>query len=297
MPKQISVPVAKFRVRLTLGLAGLVCVGVCVCAAHILAAAFAPNAQAQERRNAFGEQSAGEAAFTGIFYDLKKTQDGTVSDVNVQNYWGVLDEFIAKGWDETVLNRYYRASRALSTTQIFIPYMAADRAPAAFGVQKTVSQSRWVIHYKAQVSPPTTGRYRFWGASDDIIAVAVDSKNVLVKPFHADTAQRFPRSNWLRTEATNPSGVQAASDVLRAGDWMNLRADQIYDLDVLIGELPGGQFFAFLLCEKEGEKYATEGERKAPILPIFQVAPYNTPTINSGAPRFVPNGPIWKSHQ
>ncbi|MDR2863577.1 MAG: hypothetical protein LBV54_06875 [Puniceicoccales bacterium] len=252
------------------------------------------TAPAQER-NVFGETASSEAAFVGIFYDFKQNQTGEPTNIDVNRYWNVIDEFISKGWDESVLNRYYRASRTLYTTQIFVPYMGADRAPAAFGVGATIKESRWVIHYKAQVSPPTNGRYRFWGASDDFIAVALDTKNVLVKPFHLNSAHTLPKTNWVRTKTTNPEGINAASDRLLAGDWMDLRADQIYDLDILMGERPGGQFFAFLMCEKEGDKY--EQDADAPILPIFQIAHYDTPVPQNGAPKFAKQGPVWKSHQ
>ncbi len=37
--------------------------------------------------------------------------------------------------------------------------------------------------YKAQVSPPAPGTYRFVGIADDILAVGVNGKTMLVSPY------------------------------------------------------------------------------------------------------------------
>src|SRR5277367_6000387 len=107
--------------------------------------------------SAFGSSQESEAALIGVLYDLKQTQDHQSTNVDPETYTTVMDEFLSKGWDEKVLNRYYRVSHPLYTTQIFIPNMNADKAPDAFGAQKTVKPSRWVIHYKGQISPPSAG--------------------------------------------------------------------------------------------------------------------------------------------
>src|ERR1700677_40146 len=135
---------------------------------------------ADAQSSAFGSSTQSEAALVGVLYDLKQTQDHQPTSVDPETYTTVIDEFLSKGWDESVLNRYYRVSRPLYTTQIFIPNMNADKAPEAFGAQKTVKPSRWVIHYKGQLSAPETGTYRFWGIADDVMAAAVNGKTVVV---------------------------------------------------------------------------------------------------------------------
>src|SRR5271167_3791405 len=149
-----------------------------VCVVAVLGGALHCAADAQS--SAFGKSTQSEAALIGVLYDLKQTQDHKPTNVDPETYSAVIDEFLSKGWDESVLNRYYRVSKPLYTTQIFIPNMNADKAPEAFGAERTVKPSRWVIHYKAQVSPPSGGTYRFWGIADDIMAAAVNGKTVLV---------------------------------------------------------------------------------------------------------------------
>ena len=224
----------------------------------------------------------------GIFYDLKQTQDHRPTGIDPDGYSAILDEFMSRGWDESVLNRYYRISKPLYTTQVFIPNMNADNGPKAFGAEKTVQPSRWVIHYKGQVAAPEPGTYRFWGIADDIIAVAVNGKTVLVGN-RRDL--QLPRLNW---QATERDGAHAGDGKLRPGDWMTIHDGDILDLDILIGERPGGIFNAFLMVEKQGGIYDTD-RRGNLILPIFQIAPYDTPKTRDAD--FASGFPTWKSFQ
>jgi hypothetical protein len=267
--------------------------GIAISVAALLAALFPVRA---EEHNVFGEKTASEAALMGIFYDLKQTQDGKPSNVDVNEYWRILDEFFSKGWDESVLNRYYRITRPLYTTQVYIPNINADSAPKAFGAGRNIKPSRWVIHYKGQVSPPENGTYRFCGAADDVIAAAVDGRTVLLKPLHAPVDRTFPKTGWRRDKDGPEEGIRASTSRLYNGNWIEMKADQVYDLDVLIGERPGGQFYAFLMIEKKGGSYETD--KDGPVLPIFQIAPYDTPVpTQDRAPRFAKDAPIWKSYQ
>jgi hypothetical protein len=243
---------------------------------------------AADEDSVFGSSKQSEAALTGMLYDLKQTQDHQPTNVDAETYSSVIDDFLSQGWDENVLNRYYRVSKPLYTTQIFIPNMNADEAPKAFGAEKTVKPSRWVIHYKGQVSAPESGTYRFWGIADDVMAAAVNGKTVVVGN-RRDT--RLPKTDW---HASERDGAHAGDGSLRPGDWFTVKEGEIFDLDVIIGERPGGIFNAFLMIEKQGGNYDTD-RRGRIILPIFQIAPYNTPTTHDA--QFATGAPTWKSYQ
>jgi hypothetical protein len=225
-------------------------------------------------------------------YDLKQNPKHQPSGEDNDTYTNVVDEFLTKHWDEAVLNRYYRVSRPLYTTQVFVPDMAADEAPKAFGAEKMVRPSLWIIHYKGQVSAPSPGIYRFWGCADDALAVAVNGKTELVG---CRPDMIMPRNGWKQTD---PDGAQASDDPLHPGDWFTVGAKDIIDLDVIIGERPGGLFNAFLMIEKQGETYQSDGLGHS-IYPIFQVAPYDTPVIDDVGvePKFAKGYPPWKSYQ
>ncbi len=229
-----------------------------------------------------------EAPLIGIFYDLKQTPDHKPTNVDPETYTTIIDDFLSQGWDESVLNRYYRVSKPLHTTQLYVPTLNADKAPEAFGVQKYVLGTRWVALYKGQVSPPEPGTYRFWGIADDIMAVAVNGKTVLVgqRP-----DMKLPKTNW---HASERDGAHAGDGELRPGEWMTIKPGEIIDLDILVGDRPGGVFNVFMMVEKQGGTYESD-RRGHPILPVFQVAPFNTK--KDGDAEFSANASVWKCYQ
>ncbi|PTX92028.1 hypothetical protein DB346_24050 [Verrucomicrobia bacterium LW23] len=253
----------------------------------LLLLSFAQQAVAQSKASFFGSEEESEFALVGIIYDLKQTQkrEPTRMDAH-RGYSAVVEEFLEKGWDEGVLNRYFRCARPLYTTQIFIPTMGAGEAPKAFGLEKVIKPSMWVAHYKGQVSPPEPGTYRFVGYADDLMAVAVNSKTVLF-------GSRFNTAQWKGTEKNGP---KAGNGFLTYGDWITIKKDEVIDLDIVIGERPGGQFNGFLLYQKQGETYQND-EKGFPILPIFQLAPFETQQFEANrTTRFAPSTKYWKGH-
>jgi hypothetical protein len=248
------------------------------------------RARGDDDSSVFGQSQQSEAALIGMMYDLKQFLPNQPTSLAV-DYSTVVENFLRENWDEAILNRYYRVSRPLYTTQIFIPTMDAGLAPKAFGAEKTVKPSQWIIHYKAEVSAPSAGTYRFWGAADDVLAVAVNGATELVccRP---DT--HVPNDGWTQTSTQIIPGPEG-DDPLRPGDWFTLGDKEIMDLDVIIGERPGGAFNAFLLIEKKGGAYQKDAQGNL-ILPIFQVAPYATKGMEP-LPKFATGFPIWKSFQ
>jgi hypothetical protein len=251
-------------------------------------------ARAADEGSVFGQSASSEAALMGVMYDFKQFPDHKPTNVGVdQGYCNIITEFINKGWDESVLNRYYRVSRPLFTTQVFVPNMNADNAPKAFGAEKLVKPTAWLIEYKGQVSAPEAGSYRFWGCADDVMAVAIDGKTELVAHHYLTNLSAV---KWHQPPPN--IGAQAADDFLVPGDWFNMNAGQIVDLDIIISERPGGLFNAFVMIEKQGGTYARDAQGH-PILPIFQVAPYDTPMLHdlNTEPDFAKGFPPWKSYQ
>lgn len=254
----------------------------------VVLAFLAAAAARAEEGDFFGRKERGsDAGLVGIIYDLKQTQQRKQTGMHPSVFPEVFQEFLDKGWDEAVLNRYFRSARQLYTTQIFIPLMNANAAPKAFGVEKVMKPQTWVAHYKGQVSPPEDGTYRFVGYADDIMAVAVDGKTVMVGG-RFDVKPWSPRSRDLG---------EASNGRLAYGEWMELKKDKPVDLDIILGENPGAEFCAFLLYQKQGEEYAKTPEG-FPILPVFQLAPVTIPTFTRrDAPKFQSSSQVWKGYQ
>jgi len=247
-----------------------------------------PISAAAAKEEFFGSANAKGASLIGIFYDLKQDQKGNKKNTP---YSALITQFINQGWDEAVLNQYYRASTPLYTTQIFIPYIDAAKAPNAFNVEGRVKPSQWVIHYKGQVSSSVAGTFRFLGLSDDILIVAVNGKTVLIAP-HPNG--KYPGIDWKPTEGP---GTSAPSGAIKFGTWFTVAKDEVIDLDVLIGEWPGGGFAAWLQFEQQGVTYEAERPRHTKF-PVFQLEPRELdPTVYKWGkvPMFSISPSIWKA--
>jgi hypothetical protein len=232
---------------------------------------------------AFGRDQRGTAALVGIFYDLKQTQQRTPSPGRGRDYAKIVDEFLVSGLDEERLNRFFRAGRPLYTTQIATGRLNAEAAPRAFGVEGVVQPRLWLVHYKGQVAPPEDGVYRFVGAADDMMAVAINRKVVLIGNH---PATKFPLLNWQQSVDPGPKPAAHAGAIY--GDWIELSAGRPVDIDILIGERPGGVFNALLLYEKKGATYPRI-KKGGIVLPLFQVAP-----LPMAETRYLTDLPPWK---
>ncbi len=249
------------------------------------------NASAQEKdANLFGSSDKDAPGLIAIIYDLKQTQSMQPSQVTAETYPKVVEDFLTKGWNEVVLNKFFRVTRPLYSTQIFIPGMDAGAAPKAYGVDKVMKASCWVIHYKGQVSPPEDGTYRFVGYADDAMAVAVNNKTVLIGSRQDMRMEKI----WKTKEK---QGAHAFNGNLTYGDWIPLKKDEPVDLDVLVGERPGGDFCAFLLYEKQGQTYQAD-KNGNPTLPVFQLMPMEIPNKEPAkAPPFARSPETWKQYR
>ena len=218
----------------------------------------------------------GESALTGIFYDLKQTPEHQPVPMNEPIYFSVMEDFVKKGWDEDVLNKFYRAPTPLYTTQFFLPDIPSTDAPKAFGVEKYCQGGFWLAHYKAQVTPPHDGTYRFVGWADCQIFIAVNGKLVMASPYWKDKPN-------LGMEGERMSAPYPGGEAMMAGQWVDFKKADPADLDVMWGD-NGGECSCFLQIQEKGVNYEMNGP--FPILPIFQVAPYDTP--NYPASRYAP---------
>lgn len=244
---------------------------------------------------AFGSREHTGNALIGIIYDLKQTQKREKSGINPKSYIPLVEKFLDRNWDESILNEYFRAARPLYTTRIFIPMTGAKNAPIAFGVENVMKPASWVVHYKGQVSPPVDGTYRFLCYSDDMMVVAVNGEVVCegshgAHPYYSnwreDAKQRGPK-------IPTPGGGRG----LIYGDWIELKKDEPVDLDILVGERPGGSFNAFLLYQRKGESY--EMHNGVPLYPIFELSenPLTESFDRRKAPPFGQVDERWTAHQ
>lgn len=241
----------------------------------------------------FGTKGESADALVGYLFDLKQSPNRQDTDLaedtredrkagsfveaekgRNQKYVGVLNEFL-KRWDDSVFDKSYRSKTPLSAYQIFMPLMPADEAPKAFDLERQVKPKRWVIHYRGNFVAPKNGTFRFVGMADDVLVVRF-AKDIVLNGSLTALDVKVERTVVDRPPRTPKSGSIAGQRLI-AGPWIRMIENRAYPMDVLLGELPGGRFFAFLLIEEKGENYEQRPDEVGPVLPVFQMAPAKVP--------------------
>jgi hypothetical protein len=250
--------------------------------------------------NPFGMMDPNAGALVGTFYDFKQTTDRQPTNISIEDERLLVRDFTSGGWKEKDLAKYYHAKNKVYQTKVMIPLMSANLAPAAFNCEKEVEPSRWIVVYRGTVTPPKTGRYRFVGGADDILVVRFANKTVFdhgwTNGMKSDD-RNYPMENPKKTYqySTTPNYNKSIKG-LGVGATFTAKAGTPYPIEILIGEVPGGNFCASLLVEENGEKYEKDPLEGAPILPLFRLDAV-MPKVNSDdkeVPPMVPNSPIWK---
>ncbi|MDR0532896.1 MAG: hypothetical protein LBH01_02985 [Verrucomicrobiales bacterium] len=225
-----------------------------------------------------GNVQQGDNALVGYMYDFKQTPSRSPSGLTIPDYRKAIAKFVSSGWDDGTLAKYYKVNKALAAYQIFIPLMKADDAPKAFNAEKYVQPKMWIIVYKGNFTAPATGTFRFVGVCDDILVVRLGGKTVL------DGSLTQVVSGSIAREKVG--GARGSSGTTWGGEWLQLNAGQSYPIEVIIGEEPGGVFYAFLQVQQKGRNYDQRAKNAGPLLPIFQMSPVNPPkySVENEAP-------------
>jgi len=236
----------------------------------------------------FGLSAGGKGTgIPGTFYDLKQTTGKKPTGMNPAKWTEVVQTFL-RDWNTITLSKYFKGPKQLLLNQMYIYNMAAEAGPKAFELEKEVQPKMWVVHYKGQVIAPKTGRFRFVGRGDDILAVRFNGQIVL-------EYGQLPSVHWKTQNAhyTYQNLKIPNKRGLMPGDWINVSQGQTYPIEILIGERPGGGLEYYLMIEEEGVKYG--GAPNAPLLPLFRVGGEPVPEINAKGYPFAKDGPVWKA--
>ena len=217
----------------------------------------------------FGSVDSTAPLLQGYLYDLKQTDDRKPTGMTPKKYHEALAQFVAADWDPHLLETYYKSKKPLNTPAIFVPTIHATEGPKAFGVENEVAPDMYVIWYKVTASAPEDGTYHFAGMADDILLVRVDGQTVLdgsLKPVQPELHKEETRVPVVGYKPTNI--VQLGG--LFVGRPMHLSAGIPIEIDVMIGEEPGGYSNYFLYVERDDATYDKQANG-SPLWPIFQL--------------------------
>ena len=203
------------------------------------------------------------------YYNLNFLRNGNVNPISGDEgseYEYVIQKFISSGFKKSVLSKYYRSPRALYATTVMIPTAVSTVAPAAFNEDMNYG-FYWAALFEGKLVHKDGITFRFWGASDDVLNVAVDGELVLAANF---TQDKLYASGW-RSPA--PYSTEILGNTYRVGsDWITLEPGVAHDLMIIVGENAGGEFAAQLLVEVKDKEYELN-DRGAKIFEVFATEP------------------------
>ena len=176
-----------------------------------------------------GTGNAGSGLLAGNLYDLKKDAQGQPVQMDNTTYLDVINKLSRSGSTESALRRFYRAPDTLYMPRVAIPVINANEAPKAFKVDGKVQPKYWVAVYRGRMIAPESGSFKFLGFADDILLVKINDRLVL-----------------------DGSLLGATRLHKREGLSFSVEKGKAYDIEVIVGECPGGYFNAWLQLQKQG---------------------------------------------
>lgn len=213
------------------------------------------------RITSFGFDRAMEGTLEGILYDFKRDEKGKELPIASGRDFGsktkyaaeIIQDF-AKNFDLKKFEREFsKSSKILYGSYFVIPNQSANVAPKSFSAEKEIAPSLIAVVYKGSFKPQESGRFRLLGKGDDVLLVRINGKLVLDASWHRIYSDWKPSSSAERAnEGVKDTYFGLSQPVIR-GDWFNLKAGFDTEVEILISEVPGGGFGAYLLIEDSKE--------------------------------------------
>lgn len=220
----------------------------------------------------FGGQVTSGADLEVTFYCMAKDRDGTPNyGMDHPEYFALLRKFVLSGWNTKLFDRYYRSPTRLYATSIFIPTVPSALGPHAFGEDMDYGYC-WVAHYKGKLVHKDGITFRFWGAADDVLTVAVDGEVVLAANYTWDGIDAHTIADHWVSRAPNDRVFRLGNQRRTGSEWITLEPGVAHDFQAIAGEGPGGGFHAELLVEVQGEEYPLN-DQGGRIFPAFATEP------------------------
>ena len=239
-----------------------------------------------------GSSQPAGSALEGTFYDFKLTKSGAptgITEATGGKVYKILNTFV-KTWSKSTFARYYQSKAKLYASNWCLPSCNAAYAPYAFQCKDKCKPSAWAAVYRGKVKAPKTGKFRFVGTGDDLLAVRFGGKMVLeagwaLPSFYDD---KNPGACGTLGSIMNEAGKKYRKDIknkklatrrdyefittketekwnqelggLTAGSHFDVKEGNSYPIEILISEVPGGAF-GFGLFSQD----ITEGTKGASI--------------------------------
>ncbi len=206
---------------------------------------------------------------TGGMYDLKRSSAGDASSLKCSTSSRKLDsdgcaevvrlisEFFAKGWDRELFDGYYTSGNNAMVSHFFLP--SADAEALTKGMSRLKSSGLCFI-YKGSVKAPFSGKIRFVGAGDDLLAFRFNNELVLeagnMLPSLYTKKMKKQKDLWsvLGTLGFNKKYQKGMKRYRKSEDYQLIPHDEYPHWTGTLGGLVAGP----IIEVKEGEEYPIE---------------------------------------
>ena len=196
---------------------------------------------------------------------------------------GIMRPFVNGNWSRSYdnegrvhypsLDKYFSPPVRLWTSCFFTESIDADEAPKAFECEKEVNPAAWVCIYSGNVVAPFSGKFRFIGAADDVMFVRFNKEIVLDYGYAsfsvgeywtgANDSNRLALTNDSNRSIRNKSPLYSKQKLevystsspigLAKGLPISVKEGEIYPIEILISEIPGGSYYQALYIERLDE--------------------------------------------
>jgi hypothetical protein len=221
----------------------------------------------------FGTPGARPGSLEGHLYDFKQKPDGTDIPYNLTDRAEFVDRVVRiqrANFSDASLKRHFRAPASLFLNHLAIPLTDASAGPEFFGAKDSIRPSGWMAHYRGRITAPKSGTYRFVGLGDDYLGVFLNGRMRLAACW--SDIQEMIDGRWDPAKPTGEHMSPFSQMRLVYGDWVKMKAGEVIDFDLAIGERPGGKVGFVLMVQEQGVDYRKASDGR-PILPLFMTAP------------------------
>lgn len=221
----------------------------------------------------FGSSNSNSGGLKGYIYDLKQSPKNKPLPYSPASFVTSARNLIENQFDESAFKDYFKAPTPLYLTRLAVPMAPAEDGPSFFKAEKEIQPRGWIAHYRGTLTVPKTGTYRFSGGGDDFVHVMINGKTVF--NYYQTLESLDPKNKgYLPEQPTErrKAPFTRAGWWIRYGEWVKLRAGDQINVDIAVGETPGGQVGFLLQLEEKGVNYEMFNEGN-PILPLFTTAP------------------------
>jgi len=243
----------------------------------------------------------------------------------------VLKDFVNSNWRREYdnqgrvhypdLDKYYCSSTRLWNSCFYSKQILAEDAPEAFQCGKDVKLGAWVCIYSGNVVAPFSGKFRFVGFGDDILVVRFNKKIIFDYGWRSATIGSYLGNGWdddLRKTMTGDAQNERfrrmiaesplyskhklsvyfknfdSNHGIAKGPVIEVQEGQVYPIEILISEIPGGNFCMLLFAEQLDEN-GDPLEPNPDSFTLFRTTLDLPEHPNQrGFPDFKPYGPIWR---